>query len=375
VTTAPDLFASAAADRTRSRSSLAERLRPTSLAQVVGQQTALGERSSLGALVRSKQFRAAVLFGPPGTGKTTIARLIAREIDAHFETVSATAGGVKEVREVLEGALRRSGEFGRDTLLFVDEVHRFSKTQQDVLLPAIEEGAILFVGATTEDPFFSLNAALLSRVQLVRLQPLDADASSILLDRATQMLSVDFGDEAREVIIRKSLGDGRRLLLLAETCASIAQTRAGDGRVNVDDVGVALLASGQSIGASDHYDLASALIKSMRDSQPDEAIRYAVRAIEGGEDPRFIARRLVIFASEDIGPADPHAAVLTSSIMQSVAQIGMPEAAYLLTQAVLYCANAPKSRLVADQLGEVRQELQQQARFDVPLERTNRPQR
>ena len=325
---------------------LAARMRPRSLDEVVGQAHLLGPGSPLRQLIAGEGASSVILYGPPGTGKTTLASLISQAAGRRFEGLSALDSGVKEVRAVIERA-KVYADSGEQTVLFIDEVHRFSKTQQDALLGAVENRIVLLVAATTENPSFSINAPLLSRSLVLHLHPLDDDDIATLLTRAvTDSRGLDnrvsLDPEALDLLIRLAGGDGRRGLTYLEAAAQSVDTggvvSVEEVRANVDRAGVLYDRDGDQ-----HYDVASAFIKSIRGSDVDAALHYLARMIEGGEDPRFIARRIVISAAEDIGMADPQALQVAVAAAHAVELIGLPEGRIPLAEAVIYLATAPKS--------------------------------
>ena len=339
-----DLFEAGLEERLRSRGPLASRLRPATLDDVVGQDHLLGPRGALRALVEARRLTSVILWGPAGTGKTTIARLLAEAVGAAFESLSATSAGVKDVREAAERARRRLAESGVPTVMLLDEVHRFSKSQQDALLPSVEDGTLTLVGATTENPFFEVNGPLLSRSTLFRLEPLDRHALATLLDRGLDAEGGAIEQPAADAVIDAVDGDGRALLTTLEVALAIA----GDGRrVTLDDVERARTTRALTWGRDDHYDVISAFIKSIRGSDPDAGLYWLARMIVAGEDPRFIARRLVVLASEDIGMADPMSLVVATAAAHAVEYVGLPEAQLNLAQAVVHLATAPKSNRTA----------------------------
>ncbi len=324
---------------------LADRLRPKSLAEVIGQEKVLSPEGPLGAMLTAGSLSSLILWGPPGVGKTTIARLLADETDLHFVQISAIFTGVPDLRKVFEAAkLRRQN--GKGTLLFVDEIHRFNKAQQDGFLPHMEDGTILLVGATTENPSFELNAALLSRAQVIVLERLSLADLERLAQRAEQDLgrALPLKGEAREALLEMADGDGRALLNLIEQVAAWKI----DQHLTRDQLSQRLMrrAAKYDKSGEEHYNLISALHKSVRGSDPDAALYWFARMLEGGEDPRFLARRITRMAVEDIGLADPQAQDVCLQSWQTYERLGSPEGELALAQAVVYLALAPKSNAV-----------------------------
>ncbi|MCB9417120.1 MAG: replication-associated recombination protein A [Mycolicibacterium sp.] len=333
---------------------LAVRMRPGTIDEVVGQDHLLRPGSPLRRLVEGSGAASVILYGPPGTGKTTLASLISQATGRRFEALSALSAGVKEVRAVIDNA-RRAAAYGEQTVLFIDEVHRFSKTQQDALLAAVENRVVLLVAATTENPSFSVVAPLLSRSLILQLQPLTPDAVRTLVQRAVTdprglAGSATAEQDAVELLVQLSAGDARRALTALEVAA---ETAGAGGVITVDTIEQSLdkAAVRYDRDGDQHYDVISAFIKSIRGSDVDAALHYLARMLAAGEDPRFVARRLVILASEDIGMADPSALQTAVAAAQTVQLIGMPEAQLTLAHATVHLATAPKSNAVTTALG------------------------
>ncbi|CAN5861210.1 replication-associated recombination protein A [soil metagenome] len=358
-----DLFEDALEQQLRSRGPLASRLRPKSLDEVLGQEHLLGPRGALRALVKAGRLTSVIMWGPAGTGKTTIARLLAETVGASFESMSAVSAGVKDVREVSERARRRLGENARSTVLLLDEVHRFSKSQQDALLPSVEDGTITLIGATTENPFVEVNGPLLSRSTLFRLEPLDHKALRTLLDRGLKSERGTIDEDATAALLDSGDGDGRALLTTLEVALAIA----GEGRhVTLDALDRARTTRALTWGRDDHYDVISALIKSIRGSDPDAGLHWLARMIVAGEDPRYIARRLIVLASEDIGMADPTALLVANAAAHAVEFVGLPEAQLNLAQAVVHLSTAPKSNRTATGIWKAIEDVKSQPAGPVP---------
>ncbi|HLY82929.1 MAG TPA: replication-associated recombination protein A, partial [Acidimicrobiales bacterium] len=316
-----DLFTSALNERLARQAPLAARMRPRTLDDVVGQDALLAPGRPLRALIEQDRLSSVILWGPPGTGKTTLAKLIAGATRRAFVALSAVTAGVKDVREVIAAARRDLAEHGRGTILFLDEVHRFNKAQQDALLPAVEDGTLTLVGATTENPYFEVNAPLLSRSTLFRLEPLTPEALETIVRRALVREGASADDAAVDLLINLVDGDARAALNSLE----VALALAGERPVTVADVEAARSARAIRYEEDDHYDIVSAFIKSIRGSDPDAGLYWLARMLAAGEDPRFIARRLVILASEDVGMADPMALVVADAAARAVEFVGLPE--------------------------------------------------
>ena len=361
-----DLFASAAQERLARRAPLADRLRPTRLDDVVGQEHLLGPGRPLRRLIEGDRLSSVILWGPPGTGKTTVARLIARVTAAEFTELSAVSASVKDVRELAARAQARLGESDVGTILFLDEVHRFNKAQQDALLPSVESGLLVLIGATTENPFFEVNAPLMSRSTLFRLEPLGPEAVRSLLERGLAAEEVAADDDALDLLVDRSAGDGRHALTSLEVAAALTVGRGGD-RVSMVDAEAALGTKALRYGRDEHFDVISAFIKSIRGSDVDAGLYWLARMLDAGEDARFIARRLVILASEDVGMADPISLVVADAAARAVEFVGLPEARLNLAQAVVHLATAPKSNRVTVALGRAGVDARPSGVGEVPL--------
>ena len=361
-----DLFASAAQERLARRAPLADRLRPTRLDDVVGQEHLLGPDRPLRRLIEGDRLSSVILWGPPGTGKTTVARLIARVTAAEFTELSAVSASVKDVRELVARAQARLGESDVGTILFLDEVHRFNKAQQDALLPSVESGLLVLIGATTENPFFEVNAPLMSRSTLFRLEPLAPEAVRSLLKRGLAAEEVAADDDALDLLVDRSAGDGRHALTSLEVAAALAVGRGGD-RVSMVDAEAALGTKALRYGRDEHFDVISAFIKSIRGSDVDAGLYWLARMLDAGEDARFIARRLVILASEDVGMADPMSLVVADAAARAVEFVGLPEAGLNLAHAVVHLATAPKSNRVTVALGRAGVDARASGGGEVPM--------
>ena len=348
-----DLFEYMSMERKKKESPLAVRMRPRSLDEVVGQQHIIGKDRLLYRAIKADQISSLIFYGPPGTGKTTLAKVIANTTSADFVQMNATTSGKKDMEQAISRAKDAFGMYGKKTILFIDEIHRFNKAQQDYLLPFVEDGTVILIGATTENPYFEVNSALLSRSKIFKLEPLSVEDILSLIrtavtdkDRGMGSFDAEITDEAAEFIARMAGGDARNALNAVEL--GILTTEKGeDGRIRIDlDVAQECIqrkAVRYDKGGDNHYDVISAFIKSMRGTDPDAAIFYLARMLDAGEDPKFIARRIMICASEDVGNADPMALTVAVSASEAVERIGLPEARIILAQAASYVACAPKS--------------------------------
>jgi putative ATPase len=376
-----DLFSERAERLADREAPLAARMRPRTLEEFVGQGHVLGPGSALRQLIEADELRSVILWGPAGTGKTSLAHIIAAATASHFEELSATSAGVKDVRALLAAARERLGAMGRRSILFIDEIHRFNKGQQDALLPGVEDRTVVLVGATTENPFFTVNAPLMSRSLLFRLEPLGTDDLATIVRRALadperglggRGLTLD--DDALAHLVDRADGDARHALNALEAAALVVTAKGGDGprdrgaRITLGDIEDALQRPRVTYdrAGDQHYDVASAFIKSIRGSDPDAALHYLARMLAAGEDPRFVARRLVISASEDIGLADPQALPIAVAAFQALEFVGLPEARLNLAEAVVYLALAPKSNSAYAALGAAAQELEEGRPGRVP---------
>ena len=357
-----DLFASALEERLSRQAPLAARMRPRTLDEVVGQAHLLAPGAPLRALIDADRLSSLILWGPPGTGKTTLARVIAGVTSKAFTARSAVTAGVKDVREVIEDARRLLAEQGRGTILFLDEVHRFNKTQQDALLPAVEEGTVTLIGATTENPFFEVNAPLLSRSTLFRLEPLSTNDLRTVVHRGLAREGGEATAEAVEFLVDVVEGDARAAL----TTLEVALALAGDEPISLAQVEAARSTRALRYERDDHYDVVSAFIKSIRGSDADAGLYWLARMLAAGEDARFIARRLVILASEDVGMADPRGLLVADAAARAVEFVGLPEAQLNLAHAVVYLATAPKSNRVMVALGAAQSDVADRPAGDVP---------
>ncbi len=369
-----DLFTQAADREAAANAPLAERLRPQSLEDFVGQEHLTGEGKLLRTSLAAGKLPSLIFWGPPGTGKTTLARLLAKGSGAFFVGMSAVSAGVKDVREVVAAAEERRRLHGQGTVLFLDEIHRFNRAQQDALLPHVEKGTLTLLGATTENPSFEVNAALLSRTRVVTLRPLEEEELVALLKRALASPrglagKVEADEAALGAIARAAGGDARRALTTLVVAAA--------GGARVDEARVAEALQRRTLlydrAGDEHYNVISAFIKSLRGSDPDAALYWMARMLEAGEEPRFVVRRMVIFASEDIGNADPQALQVAVAALQALELVGLPEGTLPLTQAATYLALAPKSNAVIAAYGRAREAVLESGSLPVPLHLRNAP--
>ena len=359
-----DLFSAAATERLRTQAPLAARMRPRTLDEIVGQRHLVAKGSPLRVLIEADRLSSVIFWGPPGTGKTTLAEVVALTTQRSFERLSAVSAGVKDVRESIERAAERLGQFGKGTIVFIDEIHRFSTSQQDALLPSVESGVITLIGATTENPYFEINSPLRSRSTLFRLEPLLVEDVRTLLDRGALAEGVQVEGDALDALATRCGGDARQALTALEVACALASEKKEV--LTTKHVDAALGVSALRYGRDDHYDVVSAFIKSIRGSDPQAGLFWLARMLESGDDPKFIARRLVILASEDVGMADPNALVVAVAAATALEHVGLPEAQLNLAQAVVYLATAPKSNRVALAIWAAREDVRKGVFSEVP---------
>jgi putative ATPase len=377
------LFGAAARKDSKRGAPLADRMRPRVLGDVVGQRQLLLPDSLLSQAIKNDRIRSMIFWGPPGSGKTSLARVIADATRSHFVAFSAVLGSVSDVRQIVAEARDRLAFHGQSTIVFVDEIHRFNKGQQDAFLPHVEDGTITLVGATTENPSFAINAALLSRCKVLRLEPLLPEELCVLLERALSDEAHGLGAKhlsAGEGVLRSiadaSAGDARRALSTLELASDWLESR-GEGRREITLDSVAAAETHRPLlydkAGEEHYNVVSAFIKSMRGSDPDAAVYWMMRMLEAGDDPLFVSRRMLIFASEDVGNADPMALVLASASDATLRRVGMPEAIYALSQACVYLAVAPKSNASSVAWQRAKEAVSARGALPVPMKLRNAP--
>ena len=358
------------------KSPLADRLRPKNLEEFVGQDHIIGQGKFLSRLIKSDRVNSLLFYGPPGVGKTTLAKIIANLTNKNFVELSAVTSNIKELREVLNKAQDDFKFSNIETIVFIDEIHRFNKTQQDALLPYVERGIIILIGATTENPYFEVNKALLSRLQILNLKALENKDMNKLIDRAISdkikgfgNLKINLSEQAREFLIRNSSGDGRFLLNSLEI--AVLSTDKVDNEVNLTlDVLENSMQRKKLLydnGGNEHYDTISAFIKSLRGTDPDAALYYLAKMLESGEDIKFIARRMIIFASEDVGNANPMAMVVASACLQNINAVGMPEARIILGQCATYLASSVKSNAAYRGINEAISDIKEEGKSTIPI--------
>jgi putative ATPase len=368
-----NLFQEAHQANLRKAQPLAARMRPLTVDEFVGQEHFFGEGKLLRRMLQADRLSSLIFYGPPGTGKTALAHVIAQHTRCRFQQINAVAAGIKEVRELLDDARRELEETGQRTILFVDELHRFNRAQQDVLLPDVEEGRVTLIGATTQNPFFAINSPLLSRSQIFTFEPLTRAQVKTLIERALHnrerglgSIPVHIHDDALEFLAEISDGDARRALTALEIGVLSAEKQPVEFTLAVAQDSIQRKILDYDATGDAHYDLASAFIKSMRGSDPDAAVYWLARMLEAGEDPRFIARRIVICASEDVGNADPQALVVAAAALQATEFVGLPECQLALAQAVTYIATAPKSNASTMAISQAREDVRSGRTLAVP---------
>ncbi len=370
-----DLFDVIREENLKQEAPLAERMKPKTLEDFVGQEHILGNGKLLNRLIRADKLSSIILYGPPGTGKTSIARIIANSTKSEFVALNAVTSGVKDLREVVGQAEASLGMYNKRTILFLDEIHRFNKSQQDALLPHVEKGTLILIGATTENPYYEVNNALISRSMIFRLERLTTKEVRTIVENALKdpinglgMFGVEIEDDALDFIAHVASGDARKALNAVEL--GVLSTEKQDGKLvlTLEILKECVQKKGNLYDKSgdSHYDIASAFIKSMRGTDPNAALHYLARMIQGGEDPKFIARRIVIAAAEDVGNADPQALVVATSAAQAVNMIGMPEGRIILAQAAAYVASAPKSNAAYVGIKAAMQDVEQMDIGNVP---------
>ncbi len=371
-----DLFQMMEQKNKEKESPLAARMRPRTVEEIVGQDHILGKDKLLYRAIKADKLSSLIFYGPPGTGKTTIAKVIANSTKAEFCQINATIAGKKDMEEVVAAAKQTMGGFGRKTILFIDEIHRFNKGQQDYLLPFVEDGTIVLIGATTENPYFEVNGALISRSAIFELKPLTPEAVGILIDRALSdkerglgSFDADITEEAKAFLCDQAGGDARRALNAVEL-GVMTTDRDQDGKIHLTLPVVTECIQKRVVlfdkDGDNHYDTISAFIKSMRGSDPDAAVYYLAKMLYAGESVTFIARRMMICAAEDVGNADPQALVVATSAAQAVERVGMPEAQIILSQAVAYIATAPKSNAAVCAIEEAMETVKETGNLPVP---------
>ena len=371
-----DLFDYMRESEQETESPLAARLRPTTLEEVVGQQHIIGKDKLLYRAIKADKISSLIFYGPPGTGKTTLAKVIANATKSRFRQINATTAGKKDMEQVVKEAQDGRGMFGQKTILFIDEIHRFNKSQQDYLLPFVEDGTLTLIGATTENPYFEVNGALLSRSMIFELHPLETEDIMELIRRAVEdtergmgAYDAQIGEDAARFLAEMSGGDARRALNAVEL-GIMTTERSADGRIHLTmDVVrecIQKRTAHYDKNGDNHYDTSSAFIKSMRVSDPDAAVYYLARMLEAGEDPVFIARRIMICASEDVGNADPNAIVVAVNCSMACERIGMPESQIILSQAAEYVATAPKSNTAVESVMAARRAVRETGSLPIP---------